>query len=85
MPYKYQEMREELFTDKGQRLFMSVRDNTQQLIARSGAARCQEMIAGQSGDSWLMLACVDRMVELGEIREITDANSAGQHRVFVRK
>jgi hypothetical protein len=35
------------------------------------------------GDSWTMLACVDRLVELGEIREIVQADVPGQYRVFV--
>jgi hypothetical protein len=36
------------------------------------------------GDSWQRIACVDRLVELGEIREITNPNEvAGQHRIFV--
>ena len=34
-------------------------------------------------DSWMMLACVDRLVELKEIREVTGNNVAGQHRVFM--
>ena len=29
------------------------------------------------------LACVDRLVELGEIKEITNGGVAGQHRVFI--
>jgi hypothetical protein len=30
-----------------------------------------------------MMACVDRLVELGEIREITPRHTAGQDRIFV--
>ncbi|MFT6496232.1 MAG: hypothetical protein ACJA2A_002018 [Cycloclasticus pugetii] len=31
-----------------------------------------------------MLACVDRLVELGEIKELTkDMKVAGQHRVYI--
>jgi hypothetical protein len=32
-----------------------------------------------------MLACVDRLVELGEIREVTQPNTvAGQDRIFTK-
>lgn len=82
--YKYAEIRPILFTDDGQRLFLKVRDNTQRLLKEGGAARCQEMAMGNSGSTWDMLACVDRLVELGEIREIVDEGAAAQHRIFVK-
>lgn len=81
--YKYSELKQNILTDDGQKLFLAIRDKTQRLLKLSGAVRCDEMITGNSGSSWDMLACVDRMVELGEIREITTGNVAGQHRVFV--
>ena len=81
--YKYSELKANILTDDGQRMFLAIRDKTQRLLKLSGAARCEEMMSGNSGSSWDMLACVDRMVELGEIREITSGNVAGQHRVFV--
>lgn len=84
MAYDYQTQRATVFTEGGQRLFMAIRDKTQNLMKVAGAARMQEMIAGNSGDSWDMLACVDRLVELGEIRELTGSDVAGQFRVFVR-
>lgn len=44
----------------------------------------QEVMQGCSGDAWTMLACVDRMVELKEIVEVTlPGTVAGQHRVFI--
>jgi len=80
--YNYQTERQSLFTEEGQIMFLRIRDKTQQLLKTSGAARAQEMMVG-TGDSWKMLACLDRMVELREIREITASGVAGQHRVFV--
>jgi hypothetical protein len=46
----------------------------------------QEIMNGSGGgDTWDMLACMDRLVELGEIREVTmNGDVAGQHRVFVK-
>lgn len=82
--YKYEEERGELFTDEGQKLFLKIRDKTKALLKESGAVRMQEIIAGFSGSSWTMLACVDRMVEIGEIQEIPNIyNAAGQFRIFV--
>lgn len=84
MSYDYQTQRAEVFTERGQIMFLKIRDHTRRLLDISGAARLQEMIATTSGDSWTMLACVDRLVELGELKEITAGMCfAGQHRVFV--
>ena len=85
MTYDYQTERANIFTEDGQRMFLSIRDKVGGLLKIAGAVRMSEAIAEQAGDSWQMLACVDRLVELGEIRELT-ANSgvAGQFRVFVR-
>lgn len=81
--YLYAELRDKLFTDEGQRLFLKVRDRAQALLAESGAAMVGAIIRGLSGDSWEMLACVDRLVELGELREVVQRDVAGLHRVFV--
>ena len=81
--YDYQVEREWLFTDEGQRMFLRIRDNVNELLNRAGAARMQEALCG-SGSSWRQMACMDRMVELKEIREIPQNSCAGQHRVFVR-
>lgn len=84
MPYDYQEQRSVIFSDVGQRMFLKIRDHTKELLAQAGAARCQEMMAGAGGgDSWNMLACIDRLVELGEIREISQERCTTQNRIFV--
>lgn len=84
--YRYEDEREKLFTDDGQRLFLEIRDRTFGLLKIAGAARLEEMIKGSVGDSWRMLACVDRMVELSELVELIYPGSPaqGQNRVFVR-
>jgi hypothetical protein len=85
MAYQYQVERPKLFTEDGQRMFLAIRDRAAQLIAEAGAVRLDKAIASQCGDSWVMLACMDRLVELGELREVTEPDSVpGQHRVFVR-
>ena len=84
--YNYEEQKQTLFTDKGQRLFIVIRDSVKQKIKLSGAVtmlRAMELPAGTgAADSWEMMACVDRMIELEELREIP-ANGAGQDRIFV--
>jgi len=81
--YNYQTEKTKIFTEDGQETFLKIRDKVQQLLKQSGAVMMQNAISGVTGDSWLHLACVDRLVELKEIREITKENVAGQHRVFV--
>ena len=81
--YNYQTEKQKIFTEDGQEMFLKIRDNVQKLIKQSGAVMMQNAINSVTGDSWMMLACVDRLVELKEIREITKENVAGQHRVFV--
>lgn len=84
MSYDYQVERNFIFTEEGQRMFLAIRDHVKALLERAGAVRMQEAMQGaRSGNSWSMLACVDRLVELKELREITGLNVAGQHRVFV--
>lgn len=82
--YTYAEQRKNIFTEDGQVTFLKIRDNVQCLLKQAGSVRMEEAINGVYGDTWTMLACVDRLVELGEIREITKQGEvAGQHRVFV--
>lgn len=85
MPYDYATERPKIFTEDGQRNFLKILDATKRILDVSGAARFQEIMHNVCGDSWEMIACVDRLVELGEIREITAPGSViGQHRVFVK-
>lgn len=83
MPYEYNTERANLFTDEGQRQLLRVRDRVRGLLKTSGAVRMQEAISGETGSSWTMLACVDRLVELGEVREVPQNDPPGQHRIFV--
>ena len=84
MGYDYETEKAGLFTDDGQRMFLSVRDRTQKLLDASGAVTAEKMIAEELGGSWEMMACVDRLVELKEIKELPQEGPWLQHRVFVR-
>lgn len=81
--YEYQTERPKILTDDGQRQFLKVRDTVKRLLRQGGAVRMIDATSGTGGDSWLQMAMIDRLVELGEIREITPANVHGQDRVFV--
>lgn len=83
MSYRYDDLRPKLFTEDGQVMFLKVRDNVQRLLREAGAVRAQEAWSTVTGDSWLMLACLDRLVELGEVREVSPPGSWGQSRLFV--
>jgi hypothetical protein len=86
--YAYANLRPELFTEEGQRLLIGIRDNAKRLIKCAGAATmgCLTKLPNGIGaaDSWAMMACVDRLVELGDIREIP-TNGRAQDRVFVAR
>lgn len=82
--YDYQKEKPKLYTEEGQDLFIEIRDRVHQLAKKSGAVRMEEAIGGFSGFNRLHMACVDRMVERGELREITQNSIvAGQNRIFV--
>ena len=67
-------------------MFLKMRDFIQRTLKTAGAVRSSEAFgASGGGDTWLMTACLDRMVELGEIKELTGPEVWGQHRVFVSR
>lgn len=82
--YNYETEKKELFTEQGQEMFLAIRAHVGSLLKKSGAVRMLEAIAPVTGSSWQMLACIDRMVELGELREVTSKDVAWQYRVFTR-
>lgn len=82
--YNYQKERFKIFTENGQKTFLEIRDRVHNLLNQSGAITMGAAISGSTGDSWVHLACVDRLVELNEIKEIPQNNVAGQHRVFIK-
>jgi hypothetical protein len=81
--YSYQAQRAEVFTEAGQVMFLKIRDNAKRLLSIAGAAQAEKIWAGCSGDSWTMLACVDRLVELGELRLICREHCPTQNQVYV--
>ena len=84
MSYDYKTEKKSLFTDEGQKMFLRIRDWAHATLRTAGAFRMQEAMSGVTGDTWQMLACVDRLVELGEVKELAQPDCVGQHRVFVK-
>lgn len=82
--YIYEDERHKLFTESGVKMLLRVRNSVDEKLKHAGAVRSGEAISVVTGDSWTMLACLDYLVENGEIREITGSAVAGQNRVFVR-
>jgi hypothetical protein len=85
MMYNYEVEKHKIFTDEGQRNFLKVRDCARKHLNTAGAFMLTYAWDDLGcHDTWESMAYVDRMVELGEIREITKAGVSGQYRVFVR-
>lgn len=85
--YNYKTERPFLFTEEGVVLFLAVRDRVKQLIAKRESFTMSEAIdhIGKTATNWELMACVDRMVELGEVWEVSRPDVAGQFRTFIRK
>lgn len=81
MSYNYLELRPTIFTEEGQRRFLIIRDRAKILLKEAGAFT----MARVCDCSWEEMACVDRLVELEEIREHSLPSWRGQDRLFTRK
>lgn len=81
MTYDYKVLRGRIFTEAGQVNFLKVRDKICELLDHAGAFSMGKIIARIDGDSWFIMACVDRLVELGEIVELK-RESWAQYRIF---
>ena len=84
MAYDYKKEKPGILTDRGQKEFLQVRDLAHKLLKEAGAFKIFNSLKGITGDTWLQMAYIDRLVELGEIREITGPDVMGQDRVFVK-
>lgn len=83
--YDYKEIKPNIFTEEGQVMFLTIRDNVNKLLEKAGAVSMFSAFSECTGDSWQMMACVDRLVELGEIKEVPRGEDCpGQYRIFVK-
>lgn len=84
MAYNYLEQKPNIFKEENQQRFLDVRDKAHRLLKEQGWFRMEEATSEVVGDTWDQLACVDRLVELGEIKEIP-TDGPNQHRIFTSK
>lgn len=84
MAYNYEEIKPSIFTEASQRLFLEVRDKVHRILSETGEVKMGLIVRGLTGDSWHMMACVDRLVELGEIEEVLYGDCSAQDRIFVK-
>lgn len=87
MAYNYATERNYVFSEEGQKMFLEVRDKVDELLKKAGAfqmCRAWEGISAGAYSTWEAMACVDRLIELGEIREVSGPEATGQERTFVR-
>lgn len=83
MSYNYSQERPKVFTEEGQRTFLKIRDNMAKHCRESGAVSYMKAAKdAHASDSWMELACVDRLIELGEYKCIYDEARA-QDRIFM--
>jgi hypothetical protein len=84
--YQYEKEKSAIFTEEGQKNFLAIRDHVLKLLDEAGACNMNKAAFGAdvTGCTWFMMACVDRLVELGEIKEVLRDNIAGQYRIFVK-
>lgn len=82
--YNYQKERPYIFTENGQVEFLIIRDKIKDLLCKSGAVTMEKILYGLTGTNWHHMACVDRLVELGEIKEVNQNKNyiLGQYRIF---
>ena len=83
--YDYEKQKDFVFTDEGQRRFLNIRDRAFHLIKAAGAARAQEIMSGFGGDSWQLMACLDRLVEIGDLIRVDALTGYWQYRIYGRK
>lgn len=58
-------------------------DEAFKLCRQSGAVRADKLMC-VGGYSWQAMACIERLVEIGDLRELpSPADSPWQHKVFV--
>lgn len=86
--YNYEKEKPEIFTEKGNEIFLKIRDNVFKILKLKGLINMSDAIKSCSGSNWFLMACIDRMVELGEIQEVVfkdNRYTMGQDRMFILK
>lgn len=84
MSYNYAAERPWLFTEDGQVALFQTLERARSLLSVAGAFNGMKALERVSvGDTFKMMALLDRLVELRALREVTAADCRGQDRIFV--
>lgn len=84
--YNYQIEKQWISTLEGQRDMLRVRDWVKDILQSAGAFTLQNAVdICKAGDSFSRIACVDFLVELGEIEEVPGQTCASQYRIYRAK
>jgi hypothetical protein len=81
--YNYDDIRPELFTEEGVELLMKLRDISGKLLFQAGAYTFEKVTRTITGDTWLMMAALDYMVERKEIRMVYEPSNT-MNRVYTK-
>lgn len=83
MSYNYELIKPQLFTEQGVKMLMSMKDQVNRLLFTAGAFTTEKVTRTVTGDSWLQLACLDYLVESGEIN-LVSTKGTSQHWVYTK-
>ena len=85
MTYKYEESKPNLLDKEELKRFLEVRDIVKDEIDSVGMVVMGAVMMRTLGDTWKTMACVEMLVEIGEIVETTQESGAlAQEREFVK-
>lgn len=87
MRYSYEEQLQNIFSNDGQRIFFKIAVRVMEMLRDTGAVTMEKATEGQPSiaGKWFHMACLDHMVVIGLIREVTGTDVPQQFRIFVRK
>ena len=83
MSYNYETIKPQLFTERGVGMLMQIKDQVGRLLFSAGAFTTEKVTRTVTGDGWLMCACLDYLVEKGEIDLVSDKGMR-QHWVYTK-
>ena len=82
MSYKYITEKPNIFLEENQALFLKMRDNIFKMLDDTGAFKAAHALT-ESGDNNLMLAVIDRLIELGEL-ELVHSGESLSGNIYIR-
>lgn len=80
--YSYKKSKSDACDPDNQLLFLAVRDKAKELTKVSGVFKIRAITTSVEGDVDTTMACVDRLVELGEVVDLTSEGTSQVNRVF---